>query len=66
LDVASLVVGRTGLPALLIDWGLVSPNDLSAAERHAEREQIELTEALITLGLVSASRRFPPSMANNW
>jgi CheY-like chemotaxis protein len=52
LDVASLVVGRTGLPALLIDWELVSPKDLSAAERHAEREQIELTEALITLGLV--------------
>jgi type IV pilus assembly protein PilB len=57
-DVASLVVGRTGLPALLIDRGLVSRNDLSVAERHAEREQIELTEALIALGLVPEAQAF--------
>jgi type IV pilus assembly protein PilB len=45
-------VGRAGFPALLIDRGLISRNDLMVAERHAQVEDVELADAFVTLGLV--------------
>jgi type IV pilus assembly protein PilB len=46
-------VGRSGFPALLIEDALISRHDLSLAEQHAHREQMELADAIIALGLVS-------------
>jgi type IV pilus assembly protein PilB len=45
--------GRTGFPALLLDASLISRHDLSLAEQHAVREQMELADAVVALGLVS-------------
>jgi type IV pilus assembly protein PilB len=44
--------GRAGFPALLLDRGLISRSDLATAQQQADREQIELSEALVALGLV--------------
>jgi CheY-like chemotaxis protein len=40
-------------PALLIDRGLISRDDLAVAEPHAVREHLELADTLVVLGLVS-------------
>ncbi len=45
-------VGRAGFPALLIEASLISRHDLSLAEQHAGREQMELADAVVALGLV--------------
>jgi type IV pilus assembly protein PilB len=50
--VAQGPVRRRRLPDILIDRGLVSRNDLTVAEHHAEQERMELPEALVALGLV--------------
>ena len=46
-------VGRAAFPALLLERSLVSRSDLSTAQRHADREHIELAEALVALGFVA-------------
>jgi type II secretory ATPase GspE/PulE/Tfp pilus assembly ATPase PilB-like protein/ActR/RegA family two-component response regulator len=46
-------VGHAGFPALLMDRGLISRNDLVVARQHAQRESVELADAFISLGLVS-------------
>jgi len=45
-------VGLNGFPALLVDHGLVSRNDLLIARQHADREQMQLADAVVALGLV--------------
>ncbi len=42
-----------GLSAVLLETGVVSASDLRTAEQHAARERIELTDALVALGLAS-------------
>ena len=49
---ASQTVGHAGFPALLMDRGLISRNDLVVARQHAQREGIELADAFVALGLV--------------
>ena len=49
----SPAVGLAGFPALLIDRGLMSRNDVAVAEPHAVREHMELADALVALGVVS-------------
>lgn len=51
-------VGAAGFPALLIDRGLVSRNDILVAETHAQREHIELADALVALGLTGETDCF--------
>jgi len=46
-------VGPAGFPALLIDRGLVSRNDILIAETHSQREHIDLADAVVALGLAS-------------
>ena len=46
-------VGRAGFPALLINASLISRHDLSMAEQHAAREQMEVADAVVALGLVA-------------
>lgn len=46
------VLGSPAFPALLFDGGLLSRNDYSVAEQHASREQIEVAEAIVALGLL--------------
>ena len=46
-------VGRAGFPALLLERNLINRTSLLTAEQHAEREHVELAEALVTLGLVT-------------
>jgi CheY-like chemotaxis protein len=46
-------VGLAGFPAVLIDRGLITRKDLSVAEPHAVREDLDLAEALVALGLAS-------------
>jgi type II secretory ATPase GspE/PulE/Tfp pilus assembly ATPase PilB-like protein len=46
-------VGRAGFPSLLIDQGSINRNDLQVAQQHADREHIELADALVALGLVT-------------
>ena len=50
-DVRNLPPGR--FPALLIDRGLISRDQLAVAEPHAVREHLELAETVVVLGLVS-------------
>jgi type IV pilus assembly protein PilB len=45
-------VGLNGFPALLVDDGLVNRSDLLIARQHADRERMELAEAVVALGLV--------------
>jgi type IV pilus assembly protein PilB len=45
-------VGRAAFPALLIDRGRISRADLQLAQAHADREGVDLPEALVALGLV--------------
>ena len=51
----SVGVGHAGFPALLIDRGLISRNDLVVARQHAVHEHIELADAFVALGLVPES-----------
>ena len=51
-------IGRTGFPALLIERGLTSRNDLLVAEQHAEREHMDLVEAIVALGLVPEAESY--------
>ncbi len=44
--------GASGFGAQLLEKGLISQHDLSIAEHHAAREQMELVDALIATGLV--------------
>jgi type II secretory ATPase GspE/PulE/Tfp pilus assembly ATPase PilB-like protein/CheY-like chemotaxis protein len=53
LGVIAPGLGRAGFPALLLDRGLISRSDLSKAELQADRDHIELSEALVALGLVT-------------
>ena len=53
LSAEPLGVGRAAFPALLLERSLISRSDLSTAQQHAEREHIELAEALVALGLVA-------------
>ena len=46
-------VGRAAFPALLLERSLISRSDLSTAQQHAEREHIELAEALVALGVAA-------------
>jgi len=46
-------LGRAGFPVRLIDLGLVTAADLAVAEVHAVRENIELADALVVLGLMA-------------
>jgi CheY-like chemotaxis protein len=46
-------LGRAAFPVILIDRGLVTAADLAIAEAHAVRENIELADALVALGLVA-------------
>ena len=43
---------RLTMTDILIERGLISRNDLTVAEHHAEREKIDVAEALVALGLV--------------
>jgi type IV pilus assembly protein PilB len=52
LQTIPLGAGLLGFPALLIERGVLSRNDLLTAQQHADRDHIELTEALVALGLV--------------
>src|SRR5439155_20034741 len=45
-------VGRAGFSALLLERGLISRSDLVVAQQHEQREHIDLSEALVMLGLV--------------
>ncbi len=45
-------VGSSGFPALLIQAELINRHDLGLAEQHAAREQMELADAVVALGLV--------------
>jgi type IV pilus assembly protein PilB len=45
--------GRAGFSALLLERSLISRSELLTAEQHAQRQQIELPEALVGLGMVS-------------
>jgi type II secretory ATPase GspE/PulE/Tfp pilus assembly ATPase PilB-like protein len=47
-----IAVGLAGLPALLTERGLIRRSELLVAEQHADREHIELVDALAALGLV--------------
>src|SRR5262245_12245441 len=55
---ASDVVGRNGLPELLLGRGLISRDDLAAAERRAKAEQQDLTESIVALGFVTETDAF--------
>jgi type IV pilus assembly protein PilB len=46
-------IGAAGLPALLLERGVITRNDLLIAEREAERQNIPLAEAIVTLGLAT-------------
>lgn len=54
----SPALGRTRFRGLLIARALISREDLAFAERHAVREQIELAETLVALGLVTEGDAF--------
>jgi type IV pilus assembly protein PilB len=45
--------GLTGLAAVVIDRGLISRSELQVAQQHAERERMELVDALVALGLAT-------------
>ena len=45
--------GRARFSELLIDRGLVTADDLARAQTHAAREQLELADALVVLGLLA-------------
>jgi CheY-like chemotaxis protein len=55
---ASANLGPTGFPVLLIDRGIVSKSDLALAQAHAVRENVELADALVVLGLVSEQESY--------
>jgi type IV pilus assembly protein PilB len=42
----------TGLEAVMVDRGLISQQDLAVAGQHAEREQLDLADAVVALALV--------------
>jgi type II secretory ATPase GspE/PulE/Tfp pilus assembly ATPase PilB-like protein/ActR/RegA family two-component response regulator len=46
-------VGLAAFPALLMDRGLISRGDLLVAQQHAHRENMELADAFVALGLVN-------------
>jgi type IV pilus assembly protein PilB len=43
-------VGQAAFPGLLVERGLISKSDLHVAEQHAQREAIQLADAVVALG----------------
>ena len=52
-----------GLSAVLLESGVVSGSDLLVAEQHAARECVELTDALVALGLASERAAYDAAAA---
>jgi type IV pilus assembly protein PilB len=48
-------IGMAGYATLLLEQGLMSQQDLATAGQHAEREQLDLVDAVVALGLVEES-----------
>lgn len=48
-----LPAGRSAFVALLVERGLVNNNELHLAEVHAEREGVDVPEAMVRIGLIS-------------
>jgi hypothetical protein len=46
-------LGHARFPALLLERHLISRRELTTAQQHAQREHIELPEALVALGLAT-------------
>ncbi len=54
----SFTPGRASYPALLVQQGHVSHNDLSVAEQHAAREHVSLPESVVALSLLPEPEAF--------
>lgn len=48
-------IGMAGYATLLLEQGLIGQQDLAIAGQHAEREQLDLVDAVVALGLVEES-----------
>jgi len=46
-------IGAAGFPALLIETGRISRNDLTVAERQVQSDHLQLVDAIVALGLIS-------------
>jgi type IV pilus assembly protein PilB len=50
--------GMAGFGPAIVGAGSISQHDLSIAEQHAEREQMELVDAVVALGLVDEAQSY--------
>jgi type IV pilus assembly protein PilB len=54
----SRAVGAAGLPAFMLERGLLTPQGLSDAQEHSARAQIDLTDALVALQLMAEPKAY--------
>ena len=59
VQLPSARAGKAGFPALLLERPLLSRAKLEVAEQHAQREGVELIDAILALGLASEADVYP-------